>query len=214
MLEYPWESSKSLGACAPVSRISTGAEGARRRQDDSGAPIDDYPISCETGVARLSYRVDAQGYFIILRTSNAKVPPNTPCALSPAGFGGARSIAGGNLVQRANYDYVSPDGQTSAPTVSMARFLQPSWVSRHNAQGIYRGLDLARLRALVLSALAGDGDHTLVEFHMNGVPYGVGDYHDINQAVEMAASMTVMPKQQVPPIGKSAIQHRFNASRS
>ncbi len=146
---------------------------------------------------RLSYRVDARGYFINMRTANAKVPPNTPYAVSPAGLSGWQgTVGGGNLVQRANYDYVSADGPTTAPTVSMAQFLQPSWISRHDDQGIYRGWVILPdgVLALVLSALAGDGDHTFVEFHVNGIPYGVGDYHYINQAVEMAASMRVTPK--------------------
>lgn len=150
---------------------------------------------------RLSYRVDGEGYFVNMRTSNAKVPPNTPYAVSPAGFGGWQgTIGGGNLVQLANYDYVSANGPITAPTVSMARFLQPSWVSRHDNGGMYRGWVVLPTseRALVLSALAEDGDHTFVEFHVNGVPHGVGDYHHISQAVEMAASMTVVPKQQGP----------------
>jgi len=155
------------------------------------------PYLSESVWPRLSYRVDAHGYFIDMRTSDAKVPPNTPYAVSPAGLAGWQgTIAGGNLVQLANYDYVSADGPTTAPTVSMAQFLQPSWVSGHDDQGVYRGWVILPdgVRALVLSALAGDGAHTFVEFHVNGVPYGVGDYHNINQAVEMAASMTVVPK--------------------
>ncbi len=142
----------------------------------------------------LSDTIDRGGYAVQMQLTTGKIPPNTVEMLDNFGLSGVLGVvAAGNQVRQANMGGVTK-GRLTAPGVTVAQFQQPGWFEHHLVNGVYRGhVTLPDGRtALVVSDAAGDGNHTFVEFYMDGVPYGIGAYHSAMLAVQMAASMTRM----------------------
>lgn len=129
--------------------------------------------------------IDSGGYSVRMQLTTGRIPPNTPPIVDYFGLSGVLGeVAGGNQV-------TIPQSPLTAPSVTIKQLERPDWVSGHLVNSMYRGHVLLPdgRTLLVVSDIAGDGDHTHVYFHVDGVPFSVGDYHSLAFAVKMAASM-------------------------
>ncbi len=141
----------------------------------------------------LVYQIGRRGYWIQMNQSNAAILPNTPTEMD--NYGDALTlgtIAGGNLVSQAG---LVSEGPMTAPPIAYAQLMKSGigWVLKHQRKGVFREqLTLPNgVKAVVADLdLFGSGGMSIVSFRVGGVPYAVSEHLNLNQTLQMAASMT------------------------